>query len=129
MKGLYYIIGVVILACVLCGCRTTRIVEVPVVHTEFIRHDSIVRDSVHTTDSVLIFKQGDTIFNTKVKYIYRYKSLQLHDTLAVHDTLTIVKEVEKRLTSMQRAYLALGRTFLVLLITFASFLIIWLFRR
>lgn len=80
MKVLYYIIGVVLLACVLCGCRTTRIVEVPVVHTEFIRHDSIVRDSVHMTDSVLIFKQGDTIFNTKVKYIYRYKSLQLHDT-------------------------------------------------
>ena len=48
MKVLHYLIGVVILACVLCGCRTTRIVEVPVVHTEFIRHDSIVRDSVHT---------------------------------------------------------------------------------
>lgn len=129
MKGLYYIIGVVLLSCILCGCRTTSIVEVPVIHTEFVRHDSIVRDSVHITDSVLIFKQGDTIFNTKVKYIYRYKSLQLHDTLAVHDTLTIVKEVEKRLSSMQRAYMTLGRTFLLLLIICASFLIFWLLRR
>lgn len=129
MKVLYYIIGVVILAFVLCGCRTTRIVEVPVVHTEFIRHDSIVRDSVHTTDSVLIFKQGDTIFNTKVKYIYRYKFIQLHDTLSVHDTLTVVREVEKRLTGTQQAFLSLGKVFFLLLITLTFFMIIWFIKR
>lgn len=129
MKVLYYIIGMVLLACVLCGCMTTRIVEVPVVHTEFIRHDSIVRDSVHTTDSVLIFKQGDTIFNTKVKYIYRYKSLQLHDTLSVHDTLTVVREVEKMLTGTQQAFLSLGKVFFLLLVTLTFFMIIWLIKR
>lgn len=129
MKGLYYIIGVVILSCILCGCRTTRIVEVPVVHTEFIRHDSIVRDSVHTTDSVMIVAMGDTIYNTKTKYIYRYKLINSHDTLAVHDTLTIVREVEKRLSAVQRAYLTLGKVFLFLLMILTASLVIWLFRR
>lgn len=129
MKGLHYLIGVVILACVLCGCRTTRIVEVPVVHTEFVRHDSIVRDSIHTIDSVTVVKLGDTIFNTNTKYIYRYKFIQLHDTLSVHDTLTVVREVEKRLTGTQQAFLSLGKVFFLLLITLTFFMIIWLIKR
>lgn len=129
MKALYYIIGVALLLCILTGCGTTRIVEVPVVHTEFVRHDSVVRDSIHTVDSVMIVAMGDTVYNTKTKYIYRYKLINSHDTLAVHDTLTIVREVEKKLSSMQRAYLTLGKVFLFLLMILTASLVIWLFRR
>jgi hypothetical protein len=100
-----------------------------VVHTEFVRHDSIIHDSIHTIDSVTVVKMGDTIFNTNTKYIYRYKFIQLHDTLSVHDTLTVVREVEKKLTGTQQAFLSLGKVFFLLLITLTFFMIIWLIKR
>lgn len=128
-RYLIYFIGIVVALCVLSGCRTTRIVEVPVVHTEYIRHDSIVRDSIMQLDSVFVLVKGDTVYKEKYKYIYKDKLFILHDTVSSVDTLTVVKEVEKRLSPVQKAYISLGRFFACMLVVVFLWLVAWLMKK
>lgn len=129
MKTLSHIFTVFLLVCILVGCRSVRIVEVPVVHTEYIRHDSIVRDSIHQLDSVFVLVKGDTVYKEKYKYIYKDRLFILHDTLSSVDTLTVVKEVEKRLSAVQKAYISLGRFFACLLVVVFLWLVAWLMKK
>ena len=117
------------LVCILVGCRSIRYVEVPVVHTEYVRHDSIVRDSIRQLDSVFVLVKGDTVYKEKYKYVYKDKLFILHDTISSVDTLTLVKEVEKRLSPIQKAYISLGRFFACLLIVAVLWLIAWIMKK
>lgn len=110
----------------LCCCTSTRIVEVPVVHTEYLRHDSIVHDSIHQLDSVYVEKKGDTIYKEKTRYLYRFLNIYKVDTIKSVDTLTVVKEVEKKLTTRQHALMYLGKIFLIILFIV---IIYWLSKR
>ena len=123
MKNLIFI---VVLMVMLCCCTSTRIVEVPVVHTEYLRHDSIVHDSIHQLDSVYVEKKGDTIYKEKTRYLYRFLNIYKVDTIQSVDTLTVVKEVEKKLTTRQHALMYLGKIFLIILFIVIIF---WLSKR
>lgn len=123
MKNLIFI---VVLMVMLCCCTSTRIVEVPVVHTEYLRHDSIVHDSIHQLDSVYVEKKGDTIYKEKTRYLYRFLNIYKVDTIKSVDTLTVVKEVEKKLTTRQHALMYLGKIFLIILFIV---IIYWLSKR
>ena len=123
MKNFFLIVFIMVL---LCCCTSTRIVEVPVVHTEYIRHDSIVHDSIHQLDSVYVERKGDTIYKEKTRYLYRYRNIYKVDTIQSVDTLTVVREVEKKLSTRQHALMYLGEIFLIFL--FIMFLI-WCVKR
>lgn len=78
----------IITMCLLCvGCSHTRYVtkEVPVEVTKVEYQNVYVRDSIHMTDSVLVYLQGDTVFKEihKLQYISRIST----DTLIRHDTI------------------------------------------
>lgn len=65
-----------LLACLLitlCSCTTTRVVEVPKVHTEYIyKSDTLIKtDSIHVKDSVFVQMRGDTLLIEKWKTAYR----------------------------------------------------------
>ena len=67
------------------SCTTTKIVEVPIetIKTEYI--EQIKYDSIYSRDSIYIMQKGDTIYNNKVQYLYKYKYLR--DTINITDTI------------------------------------------
>ena len=130
-----YIIPVISLF-LLISCKTRYIteyqtVEVPVIHTE-LRTDT-VRDSVHHTDSVVVFQRGDTVFSEKFRYITKWKerSKIVNNT----DTLTkIVKKhvpvyVEKKLNKWQKIRMNVGGIVIILFGGFIVYKIILLWKK
>ena len=89
----------------LFGCTKRIYIPVTTTITEIEYRDKLVRDSVYFSDSVLIERKGDTVFNTKIKY--KYISKFIKDTVSIRDSIYIEKPIEvvkevNRLTKWQR---------------------------
>ena len=93
------------------SCTTTIIVEVPIetVKTEYI--EQVKYDSIYSKDSIYIMQKGDTIYNNKVQYLYKYKYLR--DTVNVTDTIpkiVTIKDVQyiNQLYTWQKILIVIG---------------------
>lgn len=100
-----------IIAVLLGMCSCTRTIYVPVTSVE---RDSIylhthTRDSIWIHDSVTIKEQGDTI--RIEKWRTKYVEKLMTDTAYIERTDTIVQAypVEKPLSTVQRAWIKLGK--------------------
>ena len=87
------------------GCTKTVYIPVTNTITEIEYRDKLVRDSIYLSDSVLIERKGDTVYNTKIKY--KYISKLIKDTVSIRDSVYIEKPIEvvkevNRLTKWQR---------------------------
>ena len=87
------------------GCTKTVYIPVTSTITEIEYRDRLQRDSIYFSDSVLIEKKGDTVFNTRIKY--RYINKLVRDTVNIRDSVYIEKPIEvikevNRLTKWQR---------------------------
>ena len=87
------------------GCTKTVYIPVTNTITEIEYRDRLQRDSIYFSDSVLIEKNGDTVYNTKIKY--KYISKFIKDTVSIRDSVYIEKPIEvvkevNRLTKWQR---------------------------
>ena len=118
----------------LFSCKTRYIteyqtVEVPLVHQE-LRIDTL-RDSIHVTDSVKQFIKGDTVYNEKVRTVYKWRDRveikKKEDTITVVKPVPVPVRVEKELTLWQKIRINLGGIVMVLLGGFAIYKItkIW----
>ena len=90
LKKYYFFVSILLLT----SCKTTtKIVEVPVetIKTEYI--EQVKYDSIYSRDSIYIMQKGDTIYNNKVQYLYKYKYLR--DTINITDTIPKIITVEK----------------------------------
>lgn len=89
----------------LFGCTKTVYIPVATTVTKIEYRDKLVRDSIYFSDSVLIEKKGDTVFNTKIKYKYISKfvkdTVNIRDSVYIEKPIEVVKEVN-RLTKWQR---------------------------
>lgn len=92
-----------------------KIVEVPIpqIKTEIKYIDKIKYDSIYLKDSVYIIQKGDTIYNNKVAYRYKYKYLK--DTIIVNEIDTIIKlqkvteiKVKNQLNVVQKILMYIG---------------------
>lgn len=93
------------------SCTTTKIVEVPVetIKTEYI--EQVKYDSIYSKDSIYIMQKGDTIYNNKIEYLYKYKYLR--DTVNVTDTIpkiVTIKDVQyiNQLYTWQKILIVIG---------------------
>ena len=93
------------------SCTTTKIVEVPVetIKTEYI--EQVKYDSIYSKDSIYIMQKGDTIYNNKIQYLYKYKYLR--DTVHVTDTIpkiVTIKDVQyiNQLYTWQKILIVIG---------------------
>lgn len=93
------------------SCTTTKIVEVPVetIKTEYI--EQVKYDSIYSKDSIYIMQKGDTIYNNKVQYLYKYKYLR--DTINITDTIpkiVTIKDVQyiNQLYTWQKILIVIG---------------------
>ena len=90
---------------VVFGCTKRIYIPVTTTVTEIEYREKLVRDSIYFSDSVLIERKGDTVFNTKIKY--KYISKLIKDTVSIRDSVYIEKPIEvvkevNRLTKWQR---------------------------
>ena len=93
------------------SCTTTKIVEVPIetIKTEYI--EQVKYDSIYSKDSIYIMQKGDTIYNNKVQYLYKYKYLR--DTINITDTvpkIVTIKDVQyiNQLYTWQKILIVIG---------------------
>ena len=89
----------------LFGCTKRIYIPVTTTVTEIEYRDKLVRDSIYFSDSVLIERKGDTVYNTKIKY--KYISKLIKDTVSIRDSVYIEKPIEvvkevNKLTKWQR---------------------------
>lgn len=98
------------------SCTTTKIVEVPVetIKTEYI--EQVKYDSIYSKDSIYIMQKGDTIYNNKVQYLYKYKYLR--DTINITDTIpkiVTVKDTQyiNQLYTWQKILIVIGIGFIL----------------
>ena len=98
------------------SCTTTKIVEVPVetIKTEYI--EQVKYDSIYHKDSIYIIQKGDTIYNNKVQYLYKYKYLR--DTINITDTIPkiiTVKDTQyiNQLYTWQKLLIVIGIGFIL----------------
>lgn len=99
---------IVTACCALFSCRTVQYVPVENTHTSETEKHNVERDSIHVHDSVYIYMQGDTIFDVRLKTIY--KEIFRTDTFLVNktDTINHIVEVEKKLTKWQQTKMDVG---------------------
>lgn len=133
------------LCLMLVGCKTIEYVPIEkVVEKEIVKRDSIYItkvkvDSIKEVDSVYIntYIKGDTIYQDKYKYVYRYKDKVRVDTLWVFGidsvvvdstkTITITKEVEKPLTWWQKLKQDVGGIAIGVLLAVIIAFLVWLY--
>ena len=103
-------------------------VSIPQIKTEIKYIDKVKYDSIYLKDSVYIIQKGDTIYNNKVAYRYKYKYLK--DTITVNKTDTIIKlqkvteiKVKNQLNIVQKVliYIGLFSILLFLIILYKHF--------
>ena len=76
-------------------------------------------DSIYHKDSIYIMQKGDTIYNNKVQYLYKYKYLR--DTINITDTIPTIVTVK------DTQYINKLYTWQKLLIT-VGFVLYWIVR-
>ena len=102
---------------IVISCKTTtKVVEIPVetIKTEYI--EQIKYDSIYHKDSIYIMQKGDTIYNNKVQYLYKYKYLR--DTINITDTIPkiiTVKDTQyvNQLYTWQKLLIVIGIGFIL----------------
>ena len=102
---------------IVISCKTTtKVVEIPVetIKTEYI--EQIKYDSIYHKDSIYIIQKGDTIYNNKVQYLYKYKYLR--DTINITDTIPTIVTVKdtqyiNKLYTWQKLLITVGIGFVL----------------
>lgn len=115
MKKILFLLFMTLL---LGSCKVKeKIVEVPVpqIKTEIKYIDKVKYDSIYLKDSVYIIQKGDTVYNTKVAYRYKYKYLK--DTITINKADTITRLQKKnQLNVVQKVLMYIGLLSLLMFI-------------
>lgn len=106
--------AIILILLLLTGCKTTKYVPVEVTRDVYHNTTDTVRDSIFHDVFHDVYVKGDTVYNNKTEYLYKYKYINKTDTLAVIDsipyTVTTVEKVyvEAELHWWQTALMWLG---------------------
>lgn len=104
---LYAILSAIVIICMavvvvlLSGCKTIKEVPVEVVKERIEYIDRLQTDSIYQHDSIYIKSVGDTIYEYRDKYIYKYKYTRDTSYITKIDSIPVIVEVEKRLTKWE----------------------------
>ena len=109
VKGLFLGLLACLLVTLLFGCKSVKYVPVESVRTDSVYVDRFTRDSVYLRDSVWVNRWvvGDTVYQDKVVYKWRYRDRWRHDTVAVtrRDSVQVPLPVERELGWWQQTRL------------------------
>lgn len=115
------VLAVVVLAAfTLAGCKSKEYVMVPEYHTGYIcRTDTVAKlDSVYVKDSVYVYRNGDTVMVSKIAYRDRWRNVYKVklDTIIKRDSVSVPYPVVRELTKNEQRLMALGRSFIVIVL-------------
>ena len=117
MYVLVMIVSGLLLLFLVCSCKTTEYVEVPVVHTEYVYKES--KDTAYVRDSVYIkeVQKGDTIRITEYRDRYRFRYITTTDTIVRVDIVAVpypveVVKVDHQQTWLQKTLMNIGLCFI-----------------
>lgn len=107
------ILALVVLAVVLCGCKTKYITETEYKEVPVVMHDTVVKniwriDTTIVKDSVYFAVKGDTVF--KEKYNTKWRIKVAHDT--INKVVTIPVEVVRTRTKTKTVVKEVNRIYL-----------------
>lgn len=136
MALLKRVILILALCIMVVGCKTTYVpIEKEVVKYDSIYVHSIKVDSIKEVDSVFVntYIKGDTIYQDKYKYVYRYKDKLRIDTMLVErvDSVYIKKPImiEKQLSWWQKVKQDVGGIAIGVAIALLLYLAYMIYRR
>ena len=121
---------IVLTAVLLTACKTVKRIPVETVRYETRERLVEMHDSVYIHDSTVIRTKGDTVFETRWKYIYRDRIK--HDTAYIHrtDSIKVPYLVERQLTKWQQLKVDYaGWIIIVLLILMTCIILLYRFRK
>lgn len=139
MKTLIHIFKVVVKLCgwvflalwlySLCGCARVQYVPVENSARDSIYITQYERDSVYHRDSVYVYKEADTVYHTRVQW--RFRDRIVRDTVRVTrcDTTTVIQEVERDFTRMERLRMDVGTGAIYVVIVAALVAVFWFLKR
>ena len=117
MYLLVMVVSGLLLLFLICSCKTTEYVEVPVVHTEYVYKES--KDTAYVRDSVYIkeVQKGDTIRITEYRDRYRFRYITTTDTIVRVDSVAVpypveVVKVDHQQTWLQKTLMNIGLCFI-----------------
>lgn len=107
------ILALVVLAVVLCGCKTKYITETEYKEVPVVMHDTVAKniwriDTTIVKDSVYFAVKGDTVF--KEKYNTKWRIKVAHDT--INKVVTIPVEVVRTRTKTKTVVKEVNRIYL-----------------
>ena len=114
------------------GCKAKQIV-VPEYHSVYVnKHDTLTKhDSIYQKEFVDRYIKGDTVYLTRTKVDYRYRTLfrtRWRDSLRV-DSITKIREVPARLTRWQKVKQDIGGWAMAALSGAILAVVVWLIYR
>lgn len=114
------------------GCKAKQI-AVPEYHSVIVNHhDTLTRhDSIYQNEFVDRYIKGDTVYLTRTKVDYRYRTLfrtRWRDSLRV-DSITKIKEVPAKLTRWQKVKQDIGGWAMAALSGAILAVVVWLIYR
>lgn len=118
-KWVIVVTVVFVAAFTMSGCKSKEYVNVPEYHTEYVRKtDTIFKlDSVYVKDSVYVYRNGDTVTISKATYRDRWHNIYKVRTDTIIKNDSIPYPVAKELTSGERRMMALGRIFIIFMVS------------
>lgn len=133
MKAIIRIFFVALIL-MLASCKVKeRVVEVPVVHTEYVNHRDTVAmlDSIYVWHSDTIRMQGDSVFVTRwrVRDHWRDVYKQRIDTVMCTDTITLSYPIAADYTFYDRLRFRLFWPLVLLVVALGIHLIIYIRKR
>lgn len=108
---------IIIVALMLCSCRSTRYIPVEIIKTDTLYIAKLKVDSVYHRDSVHVETKGDSVTIYKEKYIT--KIAQLHDTIMVYRVDTIKTVIPQSTESSKNSPFEYVRLLFIMLALFA----------
>lgn len=115
---------VVMLAMMICSCRSVEYVPVVERKTDTLLCYSSIRDSIYMHDSIHVTEKGDTV--RIERWHTKYVEKLTHDTIyrSSRDSIPVpyevTKYVEKKLTKTQMGLIGIGLLALIALVAFLS---------
>lgn len=119
MTAAWIIVVVAFIVALCVGCKSVEYVTVPEHHTDTLRVNQLVHDSINVHDSIFVAMKGDTIrierWHTKYIESIRHDTLYQHVIDSVPAPYPVTEYVEKQLTWWQRTKMYAGVVFLLIL--------------
>lgn len=75
---------------------------------EYKTREVLQQDSIVLKDSIYIYAKNDTIYKTKIRYQFRYLTINKSDTIMKSDSILIPYPIEKKLTKWQSIKIEIG---------------------